>query len=162
MYKLQHPENLAFLEVETEFIERSNTLSNLFNDLDSWNSSEPIPVSLDYANLSKLYSFYLEVKDLMCGEQKLIVILIENLDTYTNKYPRCNKDPPCYDKLFELYQKLSEKEIYELIKITDFLDMLGLTRILSLIYSIHLKNMKNYDEKVEIFRAIRQRLGYIN
>ena len=85
MYKLQHPENLSFLEVETEFIKRSNTLSNLLNDLDSWNSSEPIPVSLDYDNLSKLYSFYLEVKDLMCGEQKLIVILTENLDTYINK-----------------------------------------------------------------------------
>lgn len=162
MYKLQHPENLSFLEVETEFIKRSNTLSNLLNDLDSWNSSEPIPVSLDYDNLSKLYSLYLEVKDLMCDEQKLIVILTENLDTYINKYPKCNKNPPCYDKLFELYQNLSKEEICEFIKITDFLDMSGLTRILSIIYAIYIKNMKNCDEKVEIFRTIRQRLGHIN
>jgi len=40
--------------------------------------------------------------------------------------------------------------------------MIGITRILSIIYAIYIKNMKNYDEKVEIFRTIRQRLGYIN
>ena len=162
MYKLQHPDNLSILEVEKEFIKNSKTLSNLLNDLDSWNSTEPIPISIDYQKLTNLYSFYNEVKDLMCDDTKLITVLTEDLDGYINKYPGYNKNPPCYEKLFELYERIGIDELCEFLKITDYLDMLGLTRILSLIYAIYLKNMKNYDEKVEIFKIMRQRLGHIN
>ena len=109
-----------------------------------------------------LYSFYNEVKDLMCDNTKLIIVLTEDLDDYINKYSNCNKNPPCYDKLIELYERIGIEELNEFLKITDYLDMLGLKRILSLIYAIHLKNMKNYNEKVEIFKIMRQRLGYIN
>ena len=161
MYKLQHPNDLSILKVEQEFIKNSNTLSNLLDDLNSWDSSEPIPLRLDHNKLSKLYSFYLEVKDLMCDGEKLIIMLRDNLDKYINKYPKWNKDPPCFDKLYEFYQKLSIEEIYEFIKITDFLDMPGLTRIIGIIYAIHIKNMNNYDEKVKIFRKMRERLGHI-
>ena len=42
----------------------------------------------------------------MCDDTKLITVLTEDLDGYINKYPGYNKNPPCYEKLFELYERI--------------------------------------------------------
>ena len=92
----------------------------------------------------------------------MITYLEDNLDEYIEKYPNKNVNPPFYDKILELYKDLSLEDIKEYIKIADFLNMLGITRIISLIYALYIKNIGDYDEKLEIYKKMRQRLGHIN
>ena len=160
MYILQNKENT--LEVSEDFIKNSKTLSNMLTDLDDWNSNEPIPLPIDFLYLEKYYLFYREVKDIMYEGKKIMEYLKENLDEYIEKYPNKNVNPPFYDKILELYEDLSLEDITEYIKIADFLDMLGITRIISLIYALHIKNIEDYDKKLEIYKKMRERLGNIN
>ena len=160
MYTLQNNENT--LEVSEDFIKNSKTLSNMLNDLDSWDSDEPIPLPIDIIILSKFYLFYNNVKYFSCDNNNLITYLEDNLDEYIEKYPNKNVNPPFYDKILELYKDLSLEDIKEYIKIADFLNMLGITRIISLIYALYIKNIEDYDEKLEIYKKMRQRLGHIN
>ena len=160
MYILQNKENT--LKVDEYFVKNSGTISNMLTDLDDWNSNEPIPLPIDFKDFGKYYSLYQEVKDIVCEGKKIMEYLQENLNDYIEKYPQKNIDPPFYDKILELSKKLSLEDITEYIKIADFLDMLGLTRIISLIYSVYLKNIEDYDDKVKIYKRMRQRLGHIN
>jgi hypothetical protein len=160
MYILQNKENT--LEVDEYFVKNSGTISNMLTDLDDWNSNEPIPLPIDFLYLEKYYLFYREVKDIMYEGKKIMEYLKENLIEYIEKYPKQNINPPFYDKILELYRKLSIEDITEYIKIADFLDMLGLTRIISLIYALHIKNIEDYDKKLEIYKKMRKRLGHIN
>ena len=160
MYILQNKEEI--LEVSEDFIKNSKTLSNMLNDLDSWNRDEPIPIPLDIIVLSKFYLFYDNVKYLSCDNNNLVTYLEDNLDEYIEKYPNKNVNPPFYDKILELYTDLSLEDIKDYIKIADFLNMLGITRIISLIYALHIKNIEDYDKKLEIYKKMRERLGHIN
>lgn len=164
MYILHNLEDT--LLVTENFIKRSNTLNNLMEDLNSWNDKSPIPIKVDFEILREFYSIFQEIENIKCDGKYIFDYLVDDLDTYIERYPQQNKEPPFQDKIVELSNRISIDYINEYMKIADFMDMMCMTRFISLLFAYFIKNLKDYDvkdydEKVEIFRTIRQRIGHI-
>ena len=145
--------------VSDDFVKNSLTLTNLLNDLDGWeDKTEPIPLPLDFDSLTKFYDLFEEIKDIICDGRNIFNYLVNHLDEYIDIYPKKNMDPPFQPKIIQISKNLSYPELLVFIKHSNFLNMLGMMRFLSLVYSHNIKNMENYDEKLEIFRKIRNKL----
>ena len=159
MFTLQNSEDT--LEVSENFIKRSKTLKNLMDDLNCWENKTPIPIKVDFSILKEFYSIFQEVETLKCDDKYIFDYLVDDLDIFIERYPQKNKEPPFQDKILELYEKLSLDTVREYIKIADFMDMMCMTRFISLVFAVYIKNMDDYEEKVNIFRTMRTRLGYL-
>ena len=160
MFTLQNSENK--LVVTKNFIKRSKTLNNLMDDLNGWDDKSPIPMGIDFKIMKEFYTIFQEVENIKCDGKLIFDYLVDDLDTYIETYPQQNKEPPFQDKILELSNRIIIDNVNRYIKLADFLDMMCMTRFLSLVFAYFIKNMKDYNEKVEIFRRIRQRLGHIN
>ena len=160
MYTLQNSENT--IPVSENFIKRSKTLNNLMDDLNGWDDKTPIPIEVDFKIMKEFYTIFQEIENIKCDGKLIFDYLVDDFDSYIEKYPQQNKEPPFQNKIIELSNRISIDNVNEYIKLADFLDMMCMTRFISLLFSYFIKNIKDYEEKVEIFRTIRQRLGHIN
>ena len=160
MFTLQNSEKT--LPVTENFIKRSKTLNNLMDDLNGWDDKSPIPIEVDFRIMKDFYSIFQEVGNIKCDGKLIFDYLVDDLDSYIEKYPQQNKKPPFQNKIVELSNRISIDNVNEYIKLADFLDIMCMTRFLSLVFAYFIKNTKDYEGKVEIFRTIRQRLGHIN
>ena len=151
--------NEKTLLVSDDFVKNSLTLTNLLNDLDGWkDKTEPIPLPLDFDSLKKFFDLFEEIKDIICDGRNIFNYLVNHLDEYIDIYPKKNMDPPFQPKIIKISKNLSYPELLVFIKHSNFLNMLGMMRFLSLVYSYNIKNMEYYHDKLEIFRKIRNKL----
>ena len=160
MYTLQNSENT--LPVSENFIKRSKTLNNLMDDLNGWGDKSPIPIEVDFKIMKEFYTIFQDVENIKCDGKLIFDYLVNDLDSYIEKYPQQNKEPHFQNKIIELSNRISIDNVNEYIKLADFLDMMCMTRFISLVLAYFIKNINDYEQKVEIFRTIRQRLGHIN
>jgi|TARA_Y100000389_G_C17404828_1_gene487462 hypothetical protein len=160
MFILQNTDNKdETFKVSKNFVERSGTLSNMLDDLNCWDNEIPIPLSIDFKILEKFISLFQKIEIITCSGKNVLDYLVDDIDIYIHNYPEKNIEPPFQDKVIEIYQEFTKEEINSLIKIADFLDMKGVLRFISLVFAVFIKNMENYDEKVDIYRRMR---GHIN
>ena len=111
--------------------------------------------------MEEFYGIFQEVENIKCNGKPIFDYLVDDLDTYIETYPQQNKKPPFQNKIVELSKRITIDHINEYIKLADFLDIMCMTRFISLVFAYSIKNMKDYDGKVKIFRIVRQRLGHI-
>ena len=162
MFKLQDQKEINnILSVTKEFITSSKFLKNMLNDLNIWGDPTPIKIPLDFLELTEFYTIFLEFNEISFEDMNLLQYLDENIEDFIKNYPEKNKEPPFMNNIFKFYESTSLEKINNYIKIADYLDMMGMIRILSIILSLHIKNMDNYEQKFNIYKSIRQRLGHI-
>jgi len=152
-------------KVPKKFIEKSSYFKNMIEDTycdgdEDDDNILPIPNKF-IDSIESLISIFNDFETLMVKNIPITDYLEKDIDKYIQSFPEQNIMPPFTKQIIKLSEKYSVKTLKLIIELCDFLDLQCVIYATGLIIAQKIKDIKNFYQKVKVFKKIRYKLGHI-
>lgn len=150
-------------KVSKKLIKQSSYFKNMIEDTYCDGDDDnilPIPNKF-IDSIESLISIFNDFETIMVKNIPITDYLEKDINKYIQSFPEQNIMPPFTKQIISLSQKYNVKTLKLIIQLCDFLDLQSVIYVTSLIIAQKIKDIKNFDQKVKVFKKMRYKLGHI-